>query len=129
MRKRLLMVTLLFSALSFLSCSSKKDVAIPEENRAEAFVNDETIVSENAEVVVPDSEKQSLKSDGISYEDLKRRHYDMQSDATKKMMKENAKRSKRDTPLRKRSLFNFGNNKFCGVVNDAVIKDGVRDVK
>lgn len=128
MHKRLLMVTLLFAALSFLSCSSKKDVVIPEENRSEAFENDE-IVSGDAEVVVPDLEKQSLNSGGISYEELKKRHYDMQSDATKKMMKENAKRSKRDTPVRKRSFFNFGKNKSCGVANDAVIKDGVRDVK
>ena len=125
MYKRSLIVTLLFISLFFSSCLSKKDVVIPEENRAVSH----EYMTEDAEVVLPDAEQQSLNSAGESYEELKRRHYEMQSDATKKMMKENEKRSKRDTPIRKRSLFSFGKKKSCMEANDAVIKDGVRDVK
>jgi hypothetical protein len=47
-------------------------------------------------------------------------------------MKDNEKRSKRDTPLRpnkKRSLFNSGKSKSHSPINDAVINDGVRDIK
>ncbi|MBR4155592.1 MAG: hypothetical protein IKU01_02660 [Bacteroidales bacterium] len=126
MHKRSLIATMLFAALFFSSCSLKKDVTIPDGNRAVAY---EYMTEDAEEVVLPDSEQQSLNSGGVPYEELKRRHYEMQSDVTKKMMKENEKRSKRDTPIKKKSLFNFGKKKSCMEANDAVIKDGVRDVK
>ncbi len=129
MHKRLLMLALLFAASLFLSCSSKKDVVIPEENPMIVPKENQNIDSEEMEVILPDSENNLVNDNSVSYEELVKRHYEMQSDATKKMMKENAKRSKRDTPIRKKSFFDFNKKNSCRIADDAVIKDGVRDTK
>ena len=114
MYKRILVFVLLCAGVCFSSCSSKKktvesdDVIVPEAGR------------------VNDAEK-------ITYDEYLKQNYERQSESSKKQMKDNEKRSKEDTPLRprkKKSLFNRsekGNS--CSEVDDAVVKDGVRDIK
>lgn len=115
MYKRILVFVLLCAGLCFSSCSSKKNAV------------------ESSEASVPESDQPNTEGK-ITYEEYLKRNYERQSKTSKKVMKDNEKRSKKDTPLRpknKKSLFKnkSENVRSCSVVDDAVIKDGVRDVK
>ena len=113
MYKRILVFVLLCASVCFSSCSSKK----------------KTVESDN--VIVPEAGRVN-DAEKITYDEYLKQNYERQTESSKKLMKDNEKRSKEDTPLRprKKSLFNRsekGNS--CSVVDDAVIKDGVRDIK
>ena len=116
MYKRILVLVLLCAGVCFSSCSSKK-----------------TTYGYNHKGRVIVSESDMYKTgERISQEEYKKQNYERQSEMSKKLMKDNEKRSKRDTPLRpnkKRSLFNSGKSKSHSPINDAVINDGVRDIK
>lgn len=76
------------------------------------------------------SEKRTADS-VMSYEDFRERHYEMQSESAKASMKDNAKRSKENTPLKKqkKKFRLFRRNNSCDDIYDAAVGDGVRDVK
>jgi hypothetical protein len=115
MYKRILVFVLLCAGVCFSSCSSKKE-----------------IVDTNDNVVVPDVDKSNVEGK-ITYDEYLEQNYERQSELSKKMMKDNEKRSKEDTPLRPRKKKFWFNKtekeKSCTIVDDAVIKDGVRDIK
>lgn len=76
------------------------------------------------------SEKRAAGS-VVSHEDLRGRHYEMQSESAKASMKDNAKRSEENTPLKKqkKKFRLFRRNNSCDYIYDAAVSDGVRDVK
>lgn len=115
MYKRILVFVLLCVGVCFSSCSSKKET-----------------VDTNDDVVVADVDKSNVEGK-ITYDEYLKQNYERQSESSKKLMKDNERRSKEDTPLRprkKKSWFNkTEKEKSCTVVDDAVIKDGVRDIK
>lgn len=76
------------------------------------------------------SEKRAANST-TSHEDLMKRHYEMQSESAKESMKDNARLSAENTPLKKqkRKFHLFRKKKSCDDIYDAVVGDGVRDVK
>ena len=115
MYKRILVLLLLCVSVFFSSCSSKK--------RSTSYNSGDYII-------LPDTEK--TYSEKISYEKYLKKNYEMQPESAKKLIKDNKKRSKKDTPLRprKKSLFNiFRKDKSCSNTSEAVINDGVRDIK
>ena len=112
MNKRIFAV-LLFVFVVFCSCSSKKESAVVR----------------HGDISMQDNSNKNRDED-VTYEDLKKRHYDMQQESTKKMMKENEKRSKDVRYKRKKgfSLFGRGKGGSCTEnINDEVVKDGVKD--
>ena len=113
MYKRILVFVLLCASVCFSSCSSKKNAV------------------EQSAASVPESENSNTEG-MITYEEYLKQNYERQSETSQKLMKDNEKRSKKDTPLkpRKKKLFNRSEKvRSCSVVDDAVIKDGVRDDK
>ncbi len=117
MYKRILVLVLLCAGICFSSCSSKKTTYD---------------YNHKGKVIVSESDMYNT-SERISYDEYRKQNYERQSETSKKLMKDNEKRSKKDTPLRpnkKRSLFNkSGKSKSHSPLNDAVINDGVRDIK
>ncbi len=121
MNKRITILILLLMTAFFYSCSSEKKV--------HDYTPDEIILPETSNNKNEAPEKKKNEKD--EYEKLKKEHYKKQSKETKQMMKENAKRSEQDTPLRKKnSFFSFGKNKGCdNNVDELMINAGVRDTR
>lgn len=115
MYKRIFVFVLLCTGVCFSSCSSKEEV-----------------VGADGNIVLPEADK-SKNEEKITYDEYLKRNYEMQPETSKKGIKDNEKRSKKDTPLRprkKKSLFKKSEKaRSCSVADDAVIKDGVRDLK
>ena len=76
MKKRLLILVLLFANIVFFSCS-------PE--RSSSVVN-------QRDIHMPGTNDANLE-EGLTYDDIKKKHYDRQSERTKKMMRESDKQS------------------------------------
>lgn len=115
MYKRILVLALLCVLICFSSCSSKK--------RTVSYNYGDNII-------LPDTER--AYSEKVSYDEYLKRNYEMQPESAKKLIRDNKKRSKKDTPLRprKKSWFNiFKKDRSCSNATDAVINDGVRDIK
>lgn len=77
------------------------------------------------------SSKKRAYDGRITYEEYLKRNYEMQPESSKELIKDNKKRSKKDTPLRqkKKSCTGCRKTKSKSAINDAVINDGVRDIK
>lgn len=117
MCKRILVLVLLCAGICFSSCSTKKKTYD---------------YNHKGKVIVSESDMYNT-GERVSYDEYRKQNYERQSEASKKLMKDNEKRSKKDTPLRpnkKRSLFNKSRKSGSRApINDAVINDGVRDIK
>lgn len=114
MKKRLLILVLLFANIVFFSCS-------PE--RSSSVVN-------QSDIHMPGTNDANLE-EGLTYDDIKKKHYDRQSERTKKMMRESDKQSKKQFSHNKKKTFSlFGRKNSCtNDINDEVVKDGVRDIR
>ena len=109
MNKRLIILFLLFVNVLFISCASKDDLTA------------------RAEYTNAQMEEERLREHETDYKKLKKQHLESQSEETRKMMKENEKLSRKQTPIKRKFSFALFGKRRCKMPEDEVLKAGVSD--
>lgn len=124
MKKRFILLVLLLLSVFFYSCSSGKNASKVKSKDVVIPIHSNHM---NEDLAKNDKNKEKEIS-------LKQKHYERQTEYVQKEMKKNEKMSMKNTPVRKKkscfSLFKNKNKSACvRKSEDAVVGDGVRDVK
>lgn len=121
MNKRIIILVLLLLNVFFYSCSSKKS--------ATNVNSQDVVIPVHSNHMHEDFDKDTKKKE--KNVDLKRKHYQRQTESVQKEMKRNEKISMSNTPVRKKKSCNSKKkSSACGErVDSAVILDGVSDTR
>lgn len=123
MNKRIIVLVLLLLSVFFYSCSSRKNASKVKSKDVVIPIHSNHMHEELGE------KNEKAKTD----DDLKKKHYESQTESVKKEMKKNKKISMKNTPVRKKknSCFSwFKKDRVCGDgSNNVMTDDGVRDVR